>query len=83
MLKLASEGLLEYGMIWSCDFGTKPSIFENAWLRQPIEHPVLQILNTYLNILITSKFYILARYPQNLWSTFYERSCVDDVGSES
>ena len=39
MLKLASEGLLAYGMIWSCDLGTKPSIFGNAWLRQQVEHP--------------------------------------------
>jgi len=30
-------------------------------IRQEVEHPVLHIRNTYLNILITTKYYILAR----------------------
>ena len=34
-------------------------------IRQQVKHPVLQIRNTYLNILITSKLYILVRYPKS------------------
>jgi hypothetical protein len=43
-------------------------------IRQEVEHPVLQIWNTYLNILITSKFYILARCTKYEYITFYNLS---------
>ncbi len=55
MLKLASEGLLAYGMIWSCDLGAKPSLFGNAWLRQPIKHQDRNRPFPYIVVLLRSK----------------------------
>jgi hypothetical protein len=50
---------------------------------QPIEYPELHIRNTYLNILITSKFYILARLPESSCSNLNEKGCGGVVCSKN